>query len=89
MHSQRGVIGLFHSDAQRDAFVRRGNAMAAQGDDAILLDREGLRELAPYLDFDDARLTRLRWPVAPAAAPPGTTRWPAAMPAPPTPAAST
>ena len=27
MHSQRGLINLFHSDGQRDAFVRRGNAM--------------------------------------------------------------
>ncbi|TNC72969.1 sarcosine oxidase subunit beta family protein [Rubellimicrobium roseum] len=55
MHSQRGLINLFHSDGQRDAFVRRGNAMAAQGDDAILLDREGVREHLPYLDFDNAR----------------------------------
>jgi heterotetrameric sarcosine oxidase beta subunit len=55
MHSQRGLINLFHSDGQRDAFVRRGNAMAAQGDDAVLLDREGVRRLLPYLDFDNAR----------------------------------
>ncbi|MCC7321507.1 MAG: sarcosine oxidase subunit beta family protein [Rubellimicrobium sp.] len=55
MHSQRGLINLFHSDGQRDAFVRRGNAMAAQGDDAVLLDREGVRELLPFLDFDQAR----------------------------------
>ncbi len=27
MMSQRGVLNLFHSDGQRDAFVRRGNAM--------------------------------------------------------------
>jgi sarcosine oxidase subunit beta len=39
MHSQRGLINLFHSDGQRDAFARRGNAMINQGDDAILLDR--------------------------------------------------
>ena len=55
MHSQRGIINLFHSDGQRDAFVRRGNAMAAQGDDAVLLDREGVRRMLPYLDFDNAR----------------------------------
>lgn len=55
MHSQRGLINLFHSDGQRDAFVRRGNAMINQGDDAILLDREGVREILPYLDFDNAR----------------------------------
>jgi methylglutamate dehydrogenase subunit A len=55
MHSQRGLINLFHSDGQRDAFARRGNAMLAQGDDAILLDREGVRKLLPNLDFEQAR----------------------------------
>lgn len=55
MYSQRGVISLFHSDGQRDDFVRRGNMMANQGDDAVLLDREGLRRYLPYLDYDNAR----------------------------------
>ena len=55
MHSQRGLINLFHSDVQRDAFARRGNAMINQGDDAILLDRDGVRKHLPYLDFDNAR----------------------------------
>ncbi|WP_103336156.1 sarcosine oxidase subunit beta family protein [Pseudotabrizicola formosa] len=55
MHSQRGLINLFHSDGQRDAFARRGNAMINQGDDAVLLDREGVRELLPYLDYDNTR----------------------------------
>lgn len=55
MMSQRGVINLFHSDGQRDAFVRRGNAMRAQGDDAILLDRDALRKRLPYLDYDNTR----------------------------------
>ncbi|PTX03902.1 sarcosine oxidase subunit beta family protein [Pararhodobacter aggregans] len=55
MHSQRGLINLFHSDGQRDAFARRGNAMLAQGDDAILLDREGVRKHLPYLDFEQTR----------------------------------
>ena len=55
MHSQRGLINLFHSDGQRDAFARRGNAMINQGDDAILLDREGVRRYLPYLDFDNIR----------------------------------
>jgi len=55
MHSQRGIINLFHSDGQRDAFVRRGNAMRAQGDDAVLLDREGVRSYLPYLDFENTR----------------------------------
>ena len=55
MHSQRGIINLFHSDGQRDYAARRGNAMVNQGDDAILLDREGVRKHAPYLDFDNVR----------------------------------
>ncbi|WP_010142141.1 sarcosine oxidase subunit beta family protein [Oceanicola sp. S124] len=55
MHSQRGLINLFHSDGQRDAAARRGNAMINQGDDAELLDREGVRRLLPYLDYDQAR----------------------------------
>ncbi|MEM9393067.1 MAG: sarcosine oxidase subunit beta family protein [Pseudomonadota bacterium] len=55
MHSQRGIINLCHSDGQRDAFARRGNAMINQGDDAILLDRDGVRDLLPYLDFENTR----------------------------------
>lgn len=55
MVSQRGVLNLYHSDAQRDAYARRGNAMRIAGVDAELLDREGVRRLAPFLDFDNAR----------------------------------
>jgi len=55
MHSQRGLINLFHSDGQRDAFARRGNAMINQGDDAVLLDRAGVRKHLPYLDFENTR----------------------------------
>ena len=55
MHSQRGVVNLFHSDAQRDAFARRGNMMVNQGDDAILLDRDGCRRMMPFLDYDQTR----------------------------------
>ena len=55
MVSQRGVLNLFHSDPQRDAYARRGNAMRMHGIDAELLDREGVRALAPFLDFDNAR----------------------------------
>lgn len=55
MHSQRGVINLFHSDGQRDAAVRRGNAMINQGDDAALLGRDELRQMLPYLDHNNAR----------------------------------
>ena len=55
MVSQRGVLNLFHSDAQRDAFARRGNAMRLAGVDAELLDREQVRAMVPYLNHDDAR----------------------------------
>ncbi|MEC5324217.1 MULTISPECIES: sarcosine oxidase subunit beta family protein [unclassified Aurantimonas] len=55
MVSQRGVLNLGHSDAQRDAFARRGNAMRLAGSDAVLLDTEAVREMCPFLDFDNAR----------------------------------
>ncbi|MGO4404831.1 sarcosine oxidase subunit beta family protein [Bosea sp. RAF48] len=55
MVSQRGVINLYHSDAQRDAFARRGNAMRLAGVDSELLGREQVRAMLPYLDFDNAR----------------------------------
>jgi sarcosine oxidase subunit beta len=55
MVSQRGVMNLIHSDAQRDAAVRRGNAMRLNGVDAELLDAAQVRREAPFLDFDNAR----------------------------------
>jgi len=55
MVSQRGIMNLIRSDAQRDAFVRRGNAMILNGADAELLDAEAVRREYPYLNFDDAR----------------------------------
>ncbi len=55
MVSQRGVLNLFHSDAQRDAAARRGNAMRLHGVDAELLDRTAVRRMLPFLDFDNAR----------------------------------
>lgn len=55
MVSQRGVLNLYHSDGQRDAYVRRGNAMRLHGVDAELLDREAVRAMVPVLDFDNAR----------------------------------
>src|SRR5499426_136015 len=47
MVSQRGVLNLYHTDPQRDAFARRGNAMRLNGVDAELLDRDGVRALVP------------------------------------------
>ncbi len=55
MVSQRGVLNLYHSDAQRDAFARRGNAMRLHGVDAALLNQEQVRAMAPFLNFDQAR----------------------------------
>ena len=55
MVSQRGVINLYHSDAQRDAFARRGNAMRLAGVDSELLGQEQVRAMLPYLDYDNAR----------------------------------
>jgi heterotetrameric sarcosine oxidase beta subunit len=55
MVSQRGVLNLYHSDAQRDAYARRGNAMRMHGVDAELLDTEGVRTMLPFLDFENAR----------------------------------
>ena len=55
MVSQRGIMNLFHNDPQRDAYVRRGNAMMVSGAGAVMLDEAELRTTAPYLDFDNAR----------------------------------
>ncbi len=55
MVSQRGVLNLYHSDAQRDAYARRGNAMRLAGVDAELLDRDQVRAMVPFLDYDNGR----------------------------------
>src|SRR6266568_5576036 len=55
MVSQRGVLNLYHSDSQRDAFARRGNAMRLAGVDAELLDREQVRAMVPFLDYETGR----------------------------------
>ena len=40
MYSPRGIINLAHSDAQMNAYSRRGNSMRLNGIDAVLLGRE-------------------------------------------------
>jgi methylglutamate dehydrogenase subunit A len=55
MVSQRGILNVIHSDAQRNAYVRRGNAMRLAGVDAELLNTEQVRELIPFGDFNNAR----------------------------------
>ena len=55
MISQRGILNLVHSDAQRDAFVRRGNAMILNGADADLLSTETIQKRYPFLNVNNAR----------------------------------
>ncbi len=55
MVSQRGIMNLIHSDAQRDAFIRRGNAMMLNGADAEYLDLPAIKKEYPFLNFNDAR----------------------------------
>ena len=55
MVSQRSILNLLHSDAQRDAFIRRGNAMFLAGADAEYATADQLRAELPFLDFDNAR----------------------------------
>ncbi|WP_312796921.1 sarcosine oxidase subunit beta family protein [Tianweitania sp.] len=55
MVSQRGVLNLYHSDAQQAAYTRRGNGMRLHGVDAEMLDRAQLKTMLPFMDFDNAR----------------------------------
>ena len=55
MMSQRGVVNLFHNDAQRNAAMRRGNSMRLGGIDAELLDRDGVKAMCPLIDLDNGR----------------------------------
>lgn len=55
MMSQRGMLNLLHSDAQRDAGARRANAMLMSGADAELLNRDKIERDYPFLDFDNER----------------------------------
>ena len=55
MISQRGILNLVHSDAQRDAFIRRGNAMILNGADADLMTTEAIQKRYPFLNVNNAR----------------------------------
>ena len=55
MVSQRGILNLYHNDAQRDGFIRRGNAMQLAGADAILMGQEEVKEMYPFFDFQSSR----------------------------------
>ena len=50
MFSQRGVLNLAHSDAEMDAFAKRGNAMRLNGIDAELLMTDQIQRMVPHLD---------------------------------------
>ena len=55
MVSQRGVLNIVHSDSQRDAAIRRGNAMRLNGVDGEFVPRDKLRQMVPEMDYDNAR----------------------------------
>jgi heterotetrameric sarcosine oxidase beta subunit len=55
MVSQRGIVNVYHSDSQRDVFARRGNSMRLHGAGGELMDREQVRAMLPYLDYQNAR----------------------------------
>ena len=59
MFSPRGVLNLAHSDAQRDAAMRRGNAMRLNGIDAEWLGLDRVRREVPLLDCSDQQ----RYPI--------------------------
>jgi len=51
MYSPRGILNLAHSDAQMNAYSRRGNSMRLNGIDAQLLYREDIKKMIPFADF--------------------------------------
>jgi len=79
MVSQRGVLNLYHSDAQRDAYVRRGNAMRLHGVDAELLDTAAVRRSTSITRGSQSRAASCSG----VAAPPGTMPSCGVTPAPP------
>jgi len=53
MFSPRGVINLAHTESQRDAYFRRGNAMRLNGIDSEWLSRDEVKQMVPLLDVSD------------------------------------
>ena len=89
MVSQRGIINIYHSDVQRDAFARRGNSMRLHGADGELLDRERVRAPPALSGLRQCALSHSWRPdAARAAARRATTPWSGAMRAQPPSAAS-
>jgi len=54
MYSPRGIINLAHSDAQLNAYSRRGNSMRLNGIDAVMLGRDELKKMIPFADFSSS-----------------------------------
>ncbi len=54
MYSPRGIINLAHTDAQLNAYARRGNSMRLNGIDGVLLNREELKKILPFADFSQS-----------------------------------
>ena len=52
MFSQRGVMSLIHSEPEMEMANRLCNAMQINGTDAEIVDVDGVRELAPLLNFN-------------------------------------
>ena len=59
MYSPRGIINLAHSDAQLNAYSRRGNSMRLNGIDALMLGLKELKKMIPFADFS----TSARFPI--------------------------
>ena len=55
MVSQRGIMNLIHSDAQRDSFIRRGNGMLFADAGCEYLEAKEVKERYPFLDMNNAR----------------------------------
>jgi methylglutamate dehydrogenase subunit A len=55
MVSQRGTLNLFHTEAQRDLFTRRANAMRVLGVDAEALSPSAVKRLVPMVDLENGR----------------------------------
>ena len=51
MLSQRGQLGIGHSDPQMAVLARRGNTMRLNGIDAELLNREEVMKIVPFIDY--------------------------------------
>ena len=64
MVSQRGVLNLYHSDPQRDAYARRGNAMRIHGVDAELIDAKAVRRLLSLSEFRLGAVSHTRRPAS-------------------------